>query len=378
MRTWKLAATAVLAVLALGPLASSASAARGMEVGVQDDGTFTGSYFNEGKAIADAQKLHTSYIRVFLPWADIAGSHANSRKAPRSPHYNFHGYDGVVYLANLHHMQVQFVLTGPAPAWATSNHRKGSTSPRANYFAQYALQAANWFKGRVHRWSIWNEPNFKSWLQPMNRAPAIYRSLYINGYNQLKRVDPTNQVLIGEFSPYAERGRATAPLAFLRSVLGVNRSWKLKRGVKGLVADGFAQHPYDFYHSPTYRYPGADNVTMGTLGRLSGALSAAARTGALRTPAGTMPRIFLTEYGYLSSGHGKISPKKHAKYLVKGFQIALSNPYVDEVVQYTLVPPHGRYKFFDMSILTSKGKATPAFTALEKWAASAASKHLLA
>ena len=75
-------------------------------------------------------------MRVFLPWADIGGSKANSRRAPRAPHYNFRGYDQVVALASQYHMQVQFVLTGPVPAWAAGNHRKGVVSPRSGAFAR--------------------------------------------------------------------------------------------------------------------------------------------------------------------------------------------------------------------------------------------------
>src|SRR5947209_9735187 len=138
-------------------------------------------------------------------------------------------------------MQDQFVLTGPVPAWETNNHRKCDLSPSSAYFAEYARQAAVHFRGRVHRWSIWNEANYKAWLEPVKRAPAIYRSLYIRGYNALKSVDPTNAVLIGETSPYNSRV-SMSPLAFMRKVLCVNHAWQLQQGCAGLVADGYAQH----------------------------------------------------------------------------------------------------------------------------------------
>src|SRR5205807_5829682 len=106
-----------------------------------------------------------------------------------------------------------------APAWATADHRKGPFAPRSPYFGEFARQAAQWFRGRVHRFSIWNEPNYRSWLSPMSQAPGIYRALYSEGYKNIKRVDPTDQVLIGETSPYGEGGRAWSPLGFLRAVL---------------------------------------------------------------------------------------------------------------------------------------------------------------
>jgi hypothetical protein len=367
MRLRKLALLTAISALLLAPLASTALAANGMEIGVQDDGVFTGPPNLARKAMVAAAHIKATYVRVFLPWADIAGSHANSRRAPKHPHYNFHGYDSVVFLASQYGIKVQFVLTGPAPAWATGNHRKGAVSPKSGPFAEYARQAAVWFRGRVQRWSVWNEPNYISWLQPQKRAASIYRALYQRGYAAIKSVDPTDTVLIGETSPYASRRLAIAPLAFLRSVLCVNRAWQLKHGCSGLIADGYAQHPYDFNHPPSFRYPGADDVTMGTLNRLTSALSRAAGSGALRTPAGGTLPVYLTEYGYLSSGHSRISDKKYARYIVQGFGIALANPSVRETVQYTLLPPRGRYRFFDMSILTSRGKPRAPYKALQKW-----------
>ena len=46
-----------------------------------------------------------------------------------------------------------------------------------------------------------------------------------------------------------------------------------------LKADGYAHHPYDFRHAPNFQYPGADNVTIGTLSRLTRALDRLKRSG---------------------------------------------------------------------------------------------------
>ena len=76
---------------------------------------------------------------------------------------------------------------------------------------------------------------------------------------------------------------STAPLAFLRKVACVNKKYKRVGTCTPLKADGYAHHPYDFRHAPNFQYPGADNVTLGTLRRLTKALDKLSRVGALRT-----------------------------------------------------------------------------------------------
>lgn len=362
-------AAVALAAAALASAAASADATPGMQIGVQDDPAFIGPASGANHAIAAAEQLHAGAIRVIVPWADVIGAQPNSRRPPRHRHYRFVSYEGLVIRAQQRHMQVQMVLAGPAPAWATANHRKGVYKPSPGYFGEFARQAAQWFGDRVQRYSVWNEPNYISWLAPQSNAPSIYRALYQRGYASIKRVAPNAQVLIGETSPYAEPGRAIAPLAFLRGVLC--------NGHCPLTTDGYAHHPYDFYHSPTYHYPGADNVTISTLSRLSQALGYWARRGALRDPQGHLPPIYLTEFGYESSGGGRIDDRRHAAYLTQAYSIALRAAHVVELVQYTLEPPRGRYRFFDMSILGSHWQHRKPFVALAAWARTMQKRHLI-
>ncbi len=367
MRFKKLLAVITLTAFLTLPFATAALAASGLEIGVEDDAMFTSSAGNANRGLQAAEELRAHSLRVFVSWAATPGANPNSRKVPRKRRYSFHRWDGLVTRANLHHMTAQLVLTGPAPAWATGNHRVGPDNPQSKYFGEFAREAAQYFGARVTRYSIWNEPNYVGWLSPQGSAPGLYRALYQQGYSNIKRVNPKAQVLIGETSPYAERRLAIAPLAFMRAVLCNGRCH--------LRADGYAHHPYDFYHSPTYRYPGGDNVTIATLSRLSGALRGWAHSGALRTPQGGVLPIYLTEYGYLSSGRSAVSASRHGSYLVKAFQIALKTPGVKELVQYGLTPPHGHSAYFNMSILTSRWGHTKAFNTLAAWARLMEKRH---
>ena len=66
----------------------------------------------------------------------------------------------------------------------------------------------------------------------------------------------------------------------------VNARYKRAKSCPKLKADGYAHHPYDFRHSPSFQYPGADNVTIGTLSRLTKGLDKLRKSGALRTSNG--------------------------------------------------------------------------------------------
>jgi hypothetical protein len=372
---FKLLLVCALSCALLAPTPQSASAAQGMEVAVQDDSALVIQLPRPGyrlKALKLATGLNASWIRANVQWSYVVGRAANKRTAPTRIDYNWTGYDALVEAAATRGINVQLSLTGPAPAWATANHKVGPVKPKAGPFKVFARDAAQHFKGRVTRYSIWNEPNYVSWISPLQSAAHVYRGLYVAGYSAIKNVDRDAQVLIAETSPYALKKRATAPLQFLRDVTCANAQYRKARSCATLKTDGFAHHPYDFRHTPTYKYPGKDNVTLATLGRLESALFRLKRANLLTTPAGGEPDLYLTEYGYFSSGKYKLSSSKQGQYLVQAFKLAQKNPRVRQLLQYVLIQPSSKYRFFDTSIASRKGSPRTAFKKLAAWTKQAA------
>ena len=359
MRTKALISLALLAALLAGRVAS-AHAARGMEVAIQDDQVFLNqAWYGRERAFARARELGVTRLRVNFIWArEIA--HPGGRRAPADPGYNWGPFDSLIAQAATHGIKVQLTLTGPAPAWATGNHRVGVYKPNARAFANFARDVARHFKGRVDRYGIWNEPNWKSWLMPHASSPTIYRHLYVGAYRAIKRADRNTKVLIGETSPQA-RGRAgTAPLTWLRAMVGRSH----------LHADGFAHHPYDYRHSPRTVAGGRNDVTIASLGRLTRALSQLAHRRLLRTPHGGALPIYLTEYGYLVHGRFAMNQQRAAAYLAQAFSIALHNGRVKSMLQYGLVSPPLSVNW-DSSLIAANGHARSSFYSLRKWASHA-------
>ncbi len=354
----KLLLVSALTCAMLVPLTPGAFAAKKMEVAVQDDSALVTELQGVGSRAAGldlASQLHATWIRANVNWNYVVGAtNARKRKAPKNIVYNWTGYDALIDQAAAKGIHVQLALTGPAPAYATANHRIGVKKPKARPYKAFVSAAAAHFRGRVTRFSIWNEPNYKGWISPLSAGPRVYRALYLAGYSAIKKAAPGAQVLIAETQPYALKKRSTAPLKFLRGVTCAKANYHKAKKCKRLKADGFAHHPYDFGHKPTYKYRGKDNVTLATLSRLTNALKKLKKAKLLTTPRGGVPPLYLTEYGYKASGKQRVSASKHAKYLVQAFKIARKNPNVKQMLQFLLLQPPSSYRFFDTSIATGR------------------------
>ncbi|HEX6739627.1 MAG TPA: cellulase family glycosylhydrolase, partial [Vicinamibacteria bacterium] len=334
------------------------NAARGMEIALQDDPVFVGqSYFNREKGFAHARALGVTRMRVNANWAfALTRKQQLQTSRPASVNYQFNTLDSTIDAAARHGIRVHLSVAGPAPAWAAGNRRLGNYTPNQKEFSAFAAALATHMRGRVDRYSIWNEPNWKTWLGPMRSAASQYRGLYSRGYAAIKQADPRAKVLIGETAPYAQRGRSVGPVAFMRAVACVNRKYKRVHRCTKLKADGFAHHPYYFSKSPRFKYPGADNATMGTLGNLTRGLDRIARTGQLRRNGGGKLGLYLTEFGYFSSGHRALRSRRlRGKYLADGFNLALRNGRVKSQLQYLLVQPPKRFpwSFFDLGLIST-------------------------
>jgi hypothetical protein len=400
--TWFLGLTVSTLMLAQ---VTPAYAAPGMEVAISDeDAMVTGKAGDTALAYSAAQALNATRMRILVEWARV--SDADSPTPSASPDWDWGPIDRAIDTAAAYGMRTQLALAGPAPAYASGTGQVSIPvwNPDPARYADFARAAAQHFQGRVDRYSIWNEPNYPAWLEPQSQSPQMYRALYQAGYDAIKSVDPSAQVLIGETVPYGGKvviktkvkdehgkktrtvskgkrlGLATAPLKWLRAVACVNKRYKRKKGCAPLQADGYAHHPYDLIFgaaatSPMSKtFPGPDNAPIQTLGRLRTALDKLARAHALSTPSGKPLDIYLTESGYFVSGRRKLAPAKRAAFLPQQFQVAATQPRVREMLQYNVfVPPTG----FTTGLFTLDGQPLPEYHTLLAWTRRAARTRLI-
>jgi hypothetical protein len=383
-------AAAVLAVLTLAALsAAPAGAARGMEIGLQDDSHFLDEDpAVRGAAFGHARALRASSLRANVPWASVVSDPA-AQTAPAAVSYDFSRFDRLVDEAAAHGIRVQLTLTGDAPAWATRDRRISGDHPDPKRYAEFAAAAASHFDGRVRALSIWNEPNWHGLLKPdrlcgkvskqvkvkgkrkpvrrrvrvcVKTSAPVYRELYRAAHAAIKRVAPGMPVWIGETSPYVNRRKqSTAPLAWVRQLACAD---PVVRRCKGgaLRADGYAHHPYSFDRRPGAARPGADNVTLATLGRLSKQLHKL--RARLRVAGGW---LYLTEFAYYSSGPLKKPARQRAAWTREAFELALKTPKVRQLLYYQLVDPAESFSW-RTGLITIRGSRHPAYDALRGFA----------
>jgi hypothetical protein len=339
---------------------TAAAPAHALELGLQDDPLFFHkSYADAPAGYARAAELGVDRIRVNVAWRESA-TDGDSRKRPATVSFDFSKLERMYAESNARGIPLQVTLTGPAPAWtSTADHKR---------FGDFAAAAASQFAGRIDRWSIWNEPNWHRHLSPASKAPARYRNLFRTGYTRIKQVSPGAKVLIGELMPGANRTKSTPALKFLRGVTCAKSNYRAAKRCTGLKADGFALHPYNFAKRPkSARNANADIVEMGSLSRLTSALDKLSRAKLLRTPSGTSMPVYLTEFGYFTTGATAVSPARHAAWMAEAWGIAQKNPRVRQLLQYQLVDP-----WFDVTwrtaVLERDGTARPVFARLAKLA----------
>jgi|SRR5947209_4651686 len=360
----------VFAAALLATLAGCGSAARHFEVALQDNAVFLHRYYyDRDLALRQATELGVSWLRVTLIWSLVE----------RSPgRYDWSQYDRLAQAPLMRGLHLEFTISGPAPAWATGDHRVGVYRPNPALFARFAGAAAAHFRGRVARYSVWNEPNYASWLTPQADAAPIYRRLYTGAYAAIRAADPGAKILIGETAGPAQPGLVTPALHFIRAVACRDDDYRAIARCAPLVADGYAHHPYDFTNPPNHAYRSPDAVTLGSLARLTTALDRLRAVHALAAPRGGVLDVYLTEFGYMSRQRGGPPDPVRARYLTQAFDIAVAHyPRVRQLLQYLLVdpPPTLPGGSFDTGLIATDGTKSASFRALAQWAATAERDH---
>jgi hypothetical protein len=309
------------------------------------------------------------WIRIVMYWREVAPA-TRSFDATDPAAYNWTVYDRIVDEARARGIRVLMTPSGPGPDWATLAGN-GVDYPSPTHFQRFMTAVGRRFGPRIKYWSIWNEPNHPQFLGPQYRrgrpySPRLYRRLFWAAHRALNRTgNRRDRVLMGETAP---RGNSNVvhPLRFLRGSLCLNRRYRKRRGCSKLPADGYAHHPYTTRAGPFFVSRRRDDVTIGSLWRLTRALRRAERARAIRrrTP------VYLTEFGIQSRPdpvYG-VSQTRQAEYRAIGEKIAWNTGRVRAISQYLMrddLPRRGRNRYggFESGLRRSNGRKKLAYRA---------------
>ena len=302
-------------------------------------------------------------------------------------------------------MQVLLTPTGPIPAWASrcggSLKNRRVCKPDPQLFGAFVRALGKRYT-TVKLWSIWNEPNLRSWLSPqyevsgsqaVQRSANLYRALASSAIAGLRGTGHRDaQIWLGETAPLGDdpsgcsaqrslrvprrcAGKIlkTSPETFLRGVFCLNRSGKRLTGTEGrdqrcggykrLNVTGYAHHPYGRGGSrPPLSRTNSGEITIGTASRLSRLLDQAAR--AKRIPA-RLP-IHYTEHGWQTNPPDQffgVTQDQQSEYINQSDWIAYNNARVHTVAQYKIVDDENIGSGFQMGLKLLDGTAKPAYDA---------------
>jgi hypothetical protein len=338
------------------------------------------------KTFATLKRLGVKALRVELHWNEAASPQSpNSSRRPsfnaeNPSSYNFAQYVAIVQEANRLKWPVLLTVTSPVPEWATSTRRDHVTRPNAKMYEEFMTAVGLQFGSSVDMFAIWNEPNIPGWLSPQFNAngtpasPRIYRGLYQAGYAGLLAAGLKNpKVLFGETAPFGVEHvnarneslkQEVAPLTFMREALCLNSHYRKSGSCGELQMYGYSTHPYTYpsIQGVTYRPPDPNQVTIGTLSRLSNALNLAADAHAI--PA-HLP-ILLTEFGVQTKPNTEgVSLSEQPEYQAAAEKIAWENPRVTAFSQYLLEDEtaHSGGYGYRTGLETSSGAEKPLYQA---------------
>jgi hypothetical protein len=371
-------------LLALAGAAAPAQANQRQESVFMDDNLLL--YRGEERASATLRELKAmgvDRVRVTLHWHHFAPDATKTRRPSGELYYGprvFDNHDHVLREARELGIEVLVNVSGSAPLWATAApHPSGEYKPNATEFGRFVEMLARRYDGRhrdenqgerrlprVDAWSIWNEPNLGSRIQPQwegdrPRSPAIYRRLVRSALAALDRAGHGNDVvLLGETAPRGHdvhtRTTSMRPGVFLRELFCLDEDLLPAQTDAGCDFDeagrfavtGYAHHPYSIVSPPDVPHPNPDDITLADRDRLTRILDAAAGLG--RIPP-ELP-LWYTEYGYQTLPPDPIrgvSPATQASWLVKAERIAFLDTRVAAMTQFQLKddPPRRNFRRSD-------------------------------
>jgi hypothetical protein len=340
----KIRIAAFVGVLSLALFApNAASASSHIQYGVQDDAWLLYGPEAPEKRIQTLQRLGVDIVRMTLRWDTIAATKPTDPRDPADPAYDWSLYDPIFERLRAAHIPMLVTLWG-TPPWA-SETGKNNALPSDDSLASFAYAASKKYPW-ITRWTVWNEPNLRTFLVP--NSPILYVTRLLNpAYRALKSANPRNLVAGGVSSP-RKTPTGVSPIAWIRGLHAAHA-----------LLNAYAQNPYPVRGGETPTSGGCwscTEVTMATLPKL---------IAEVKRDFGTRTRIWLTEYGYNSKPPSKwlgVSNALQAKYVGQAALRAFLAERVDILIHF-LVRDEPNAQKWTSGFFTSRGKVKPSFAA---------------
>ena len=333
---------AAAAVLAVGP--SAASASSGAQFGIQDDAWLLYGPGSLDQRAATLQGFGMRLVRFTLRWDQVAPTQPASPADPNDPAYRWGLYGQVLDTLHAHGITALVTIYG-APRWSNGGHAPNWLPDTGiDTFATAAATEFPW----VHLWTIWNEPNTRTFSVPV--SPSQYVTTLLNpAYDALKRVSRLNMVAGGVTSP-RKAPSGVSPLAFMQGMSAAHAK-----------LDAYAQNPYPVSPGETPLRTPCSRCDALSMARLDTIRADVTRYFGRRTA------LWLTEYGIQTNPPDPllgVPLATQSLYIGEAALRVWREPGTTMLIQF-LVRDEPSVGGWQSGIVTADGKRKPSYTALQ-------------
>lgn len=404
---------------------SSASSSHLQSILQEDDDLLYTPPKQQYQTLRQIKALGVDVVKVALIWRLIAPA----QKATQPPPFNaadpsaypvgvWNRYDLLVEEAHYLGLKVYFQIDPPAPRWGLSTQfPRGQGKvlgqvPDYDQFNQFVQAVGRRYSGsshdihgraipRVSMWGIWNEPNWRNWLNPIHldvngitqtSQPMLYRGLVNAAWRGLEQTGHgQDTILVGET---ANVGSVT-PIKFVEDMYCVGPTYRALTGAAATAAgcptsgdrsafvaanpglfhmSGYAHHPYAFGIPPAQPSRVATELALFNIPQLERVLNGIFAGYGTSRPGGVP--IYLSEWGYVTNPPNpqyQTSLSQQATYLNQGEYLMWREPFVKALAQFLLtdVPPPPTssptpsqwLRTFTTGLIFSNGRPKPALAA---------------
>ena len=259
------------------------------------------------------------YIRQVFPWEDIERPWKGRYWNDLAQESTWKKYDRLVELATQHNLTIIARLERPPP-WAypdgkpPDDGRWQGPPARLEDYGDFAYAVAQRYRGKVHIFQIWNEPNLFGEWRPGNPDPAAYVEMLKVASQRIREANPEAIIVAAVLAPTIETGPENlSELLFLEAMY--------EHGAAPYF-DVASTASYGLWYGPDDRYvaPHRTNFARAVLFR-----EVMVRHGDAAKP------VWAGEYGWVAlpedwqgkpSDWGNVSEATQASYTVEGMQRA--------------------------------------------------------
>jgi hypothetical protein len=322
--------------------AAPAGASPTASYGIQDDAWLMYGPGTLSQRVTTLDRLGVGVVRFTLRWDQVAPTKPAQPRDPSDPAYSWGQYDAVLRALRADGISALVTLYG-SPRWANGGHA-------ANYlpttgFGDFAYAAAKRFSW-VHRWTVWNEPNGRTFSVPV--SPVLYvRRLLNPAYASLHQASRANLVAGGVTSP-RKTASGMSPLSFM---LGMR--------LAGARLDAYAQNPYPVNRGETPFHTPCEGCSVMSMAVLPSIRAAVTRYF------GASKQLWLTEYGYQTNPPDRllgVSWPLQAQYLGEAALRVWEQPGATVLIQF-LVRDEPSLGGWQSGLFTTSGTAKPSYHA---------------